>query len=124
MRAWLRSSPITFPCAVALALIAWWTAADGGFGVTQWAPGLIVTLALLAAAAITVPNGWGDVPRPVLLAVALLGAYVLWSFCSVAWAGDPGEAWLGATRTLLYLAVFCLFALWPQHPRLSELLLT
>ncbi len=119
---WLRLAPVTIPCTVALGLIAWWTADDGGFGVTQWAPGMVVLLALLGATFIVVPNGWGDVPRATRIAAGLLAGYVLWSYASIAWADDPGEAWTGATRTLLYLVVFCLFALWPQNGRTAEVL--
>jgi Flp pilus assembly protein TadD len=35
----------------------------------------------------------------------------------------PGDAWEGADRTLLYLLVFALFALWPQQGRSAALLL-
>ena len=32
------------------------------------------------------------------------------------WAHDQGIAWEGANRTLLYLVVFALLALWPLRP--------
>ena len=45
------------------------------------------------------------------------------SFLSILWAGVAGDAWEGANRTLLYLLVFALFALWPQRARSAALLL-
>jgi hypothetical protein len=49
----------------------------------------------------------------VLVAVGLLFAYALWSYASIAWADDKGTAVDGAGRTLMYAAVFALFALRP-----------
>jgi len=48
---------------------------------------------------------------------------VLWSYASVLWAGDPGAAWTGANRTLVYLVAFALFALWPQRGRTGAMAL-
>ena len=110
----LRAAPIAGPCLGVVALLAWWWADRTGFPVDLWAPGLLIALALLAVALVIVPNAWGAVPAPVVLAVALLAAFTAWSYASVLWAEDPGQAFEGATRTLLYLVVFALFALWPQ----------
>lgn len=110
-----RVAPITGPCLGVVALLGWWTADRTGFAVGLWAPGLLIALGLLGVAVVVVPNAWGTLPRPVLGAVALLTAYTAWSFLSLAWAADPGAAFEGATRTLLYLVVFALFALWPQR---------
>ncbi len=60
---------------------------------------------------------------PVKLALACLAAYTALSFLSILWAAAPGEAWEGANRTLLYLLVFALFALWPRARRSAALLL-
>lgn len=119
----LRAAPVTVPCLPAVALLAWWAADQGGYAVSAWAPGAIVVLALLAVALVAVPNDWRALPRPVLAAAALLGAYTAWSYASLLWADDRGAAWTGANRTLLYLAIFCLFALWPQRGRTAATLL-
>ncbi len=111
----LRAAPVTLPCGLALALIAWWALDGGGFEVRQWAPGGLLLLGLLAVAVVAAPGAWRDVPRPVGLAAAGLAAYAAWSFASITWADDPGYALEGATRTLVYVVVFCLFALWPQR---------
>ena len=39
------------------------------------------------------------------------------TFLSIAWAEDKGEAWDAANRTLLYLAVYGIFLLWPWRAR-------
>lgn len=111
----LRAAPITLPCAGALALVAWWALDEGGFDVRQWGPGGLVLLGLLAVGVLAAPVQLRALPRPVALAAAGLGAYAAWSFASIAWAADPGYALEGATRTLLYVLAFCLFALWPQR---------
>ena len=111
----LRAAPVTLPCGLALALIAWWALDAGGFEVRQWAPGGLALLGLLSVAVVAAPNRWRELPRPVALAAAGLVGYAAWSFASIAWAADRGYALEGATRTLVYVMVFCLFALWPQR---------
>ncbi|MCW3011315.1 MAG: hypothetical protein JWO90_1719, partial [Solirubrobacterales bacterium] len=111
----LRGAPILVPCLAVLPLLAWWAADGAGFAVGAWSPGALLVLGLLAIALVVVPNRWGDVPRSVALAAGLLGAFTAWSYASVGWADDPGAALEGANRTLLYLALFCLFALWHQR---------
>jgi len=111
----LRAAPVTLPCGLALALIAWWALDGGGFEVRQWAPGGLLLLGLLASSIVAAPGAWRGAPRSVALAAAGLAAYAAWSFASIAWADDPGYALEGATRTLVYVVVFCLFALWPQR---------
>ncbi len=63
------------------------------------------------------------VPLPVKIAVGCLAGYTALSFASILWAAVPGDAWEGANRTLLYLLVFALFALWPQRGASAALLL-
>jgi tetratricopeptide (TPR) repeat protein len=113
----LRAAPITVPMMVAVALFLAWVPQDGGQPVTEWVPGALLVLALVALAAVAVPGGWPTAPPLVRAATVLLGAYTAWSFLSIAWADDQGTALEGADRTLLYFAVFALFALWPQRPR-------
>lgn len=91
---------------------------DGGQPLTQWGPGTLGILALLALAVAAVPLGRrASVPAAVRVAVILLVAFTAWSYVSILWADDQGAALEGADRTLLYAAVFALFALWPQTPR-------
>ena len=95
--------------------MAVWAGTEAGYPTTHWYPGALALLGLLVGAAITLRLP--PVPRPVLLAALLLLAFTLWSFASISWADDQGEAWDGANRTLLYLLVFLLFALWQQVDR-------
>jgi hypothetical protein len=104
---------VALPCAVAVAIIGWWALDAGGFAVNLWAPGGLVLLGLVTVAALVLPNRWRELPAPVVVAAGALAAYTAWSAASIAWAADPGAALEGATRTLLYLVAFCLFALWP-----------
>ena len=88
---------------------------DSGFTSLTWYPAALFLVGLLAVLGFVLPLRLRDVPRPLLAAVALLGAFTAWSFLSMLWADAPAEAWDGANRTLLYLLLFCLFALWPQR---------
>jgi tetratricopeptide (TPR) repeat protein len=119
----LRQAPTTLPALVALAGMVVWATDQAGYPLTHWAPGGLVALALLGIAAVAVPLRWSRVPAAVRVAVLCLAGYVVLSFLSILWAGVPGDAWEGASRSLLYLLVFMLFALWRQHGASAALLL-
>jgi len=119
----LRDAPVTVPALAALALFVTWAASQGGYPVTHWAPGGLIVLTLLAIALWSVPLRLRDVPVAVRIAVGCLALYTVWSFLSILWARVPGDAWEGADRTLLYLLVFMLFALWPQRGTSAAFLL-
>ncbi|HEY3960405.1 MAG TPA: O-antigen ligase family protein [Solirubrobacteraceae bacterium] len=123
LRASLSEAPATVPALVAIALFVVWATSQAGYPVTHWAPGGLLVLALLAIGLSFVRLRLTDVPRPVKIALACLAGYTALSFLSILWANVPGDAWEGADRTLLYLLVFALFALWPQHGRSAILLL-
>jgi len=119
----LRASPATVPATVALALFVVWATSQAGYPVTHWAPGALIVLVLLGIALSAVPPRLAEVPRPVLIALGALAAYTAFSYLSILWAGVSGDAWEGANRTLLYLLVFALFALWRQRADSAALLL-
>ncbi|HEY4810063.1 MAG TPA: O-antigen ligase family protein [Solirubrobacteraceae bacterium] len=119
----LRASPATVPALVALALFVVWATSQAGYPVTHWAPGALVVLVLLAIALGAVRVRIAEVPRAVLIALAALAAYTALSYLSILWAANTGDAWEGANRTLLYLLVFALFALWRQRGRSAALML-
>ncbi|HXW59226.1 MAG TPA: O-antigen ligase family protein, partial [Solirubrobacteraceae bacterium] len=119
----LSQAPATVPALVVVALFIVWAASEGGYPVTHWAPGALVVLALLVITFVTVPLSLRSVPVAVLVALACLALYTALSYVSILWAGVPGDAWEGANRTLLYLLVFALFALWPQRGSSAALLL-
>src|SRR5829696_7145517 len=93
---------------VALVLfIAVMGAAHGGYFVSQWAPATLVlaTLALIASLTGVLRGArtpWGNA------ALGLFAAYALWTFASLLWSPNQGDAWVGAGQTLLYMLVFWL----------------
>ena len=93
---------------------------DGGYSPTAWYPAAFVFLVL---AAVVSTSRSGSLPRPLLRAVALLGVFTLWNFLSITWADAKGVAWDGANRTLLFFAVYTLFAVLPWRPRHAALVL-
>jgi tetratricopeptide (TPR) repeat protein len=117
-----RAAPVTVPALAALVLFVVWATDQAGYPVTHWAPGGLIVLALLAIALWSIPLRFGEISIPVRMAVGCLALYTLFSFLSILWAAVPGDAWEGANRTLLYLLVFALFALWPQRGRSAALL--
>jgi hypothetical protein len=108
----LRETPAAVPALAAIVLFFVWATSQAGYPLTHWAPGGLIVLALLAIAVGAVPLRFAEIPVTVKLAVACLAAYTALSFLSILWAAVPGDAWVGANRTLLYLMVFALFALW------------
>ncbi|HSZ14929.1 MAG TPA: O-antigen ligase family protein [Solirubrobacteraceae bacterium] len=119
----LREAPTTVPALAALALFVVWATSQAGYPVTHWAPGALVVLVLLGIALALVRLRVREVPVSVWIAVGALAAYTALSYLSILWAAVPGEAWEGANRTLLYLAVFALFALWRQRSHSAALAL-
>jgi O-Antigen ligase len=104
-----------------VAVFTWWAVHDGGAAPASWYPGALLFLAVFVAAT------WAHVGaapgRPAAWAATALAAFTVWSFLSLAWADARGDAWDGANRTLLYLAVFTLFALVPWRPTEAALFL-
>jgi tetratricopeptide (TPR) repeat protein len=123
LREALRRSPVTVPALGAIALFVIWASSDAGYPVTHWAPGGLILLGLLAITLFTVPLRLGEVGVALRVAVACLALYTALSYLSILWAHVPGDAWEGANRTLLYLLVFSLFALWAQRGATAALLL-
>jgi tetratricopeptide (TPR) repeat protein len=119
----LRETPATVPALAAIVLFVVWATSQAAYPLTHWAPGALIVLALLAIALLAVPLGSAEIPLPVKLACACLAAYTALSFLSILWASAPAEAWEGANRTLLYLLVFALFALWRARGAGAALLL-
>jgi len=82
-------------------------AAQGGYFTSQWAPATLVLAALALIASLTgilrgAGSRWGN------LALGLFAAYTAWTFASLLWAPNRGDAWVGAGQTLLYLLTFWL----------------
>jgi tetratricopeptide (TPR) repeat protein len=107
----LRANPALLPALLVVGVFVALGASEAGFHPTAWYAAALFFLGLLAASllALGLPR---RVPRPVLLALALLAAYTAWSYLSITWASQQGPAWDGANRTAMYLTIFALFALW------------
>jgi tetratricopeptide (TPR) repeat protein len=108
----LRRSPTVLPALGAVALFVLWASDQSGYPLTHWAPGALVVIALLVIALAAVRPRIAQIPRVVKFALAALAAYTVLAYFSILWSRVPGDAWEGANRTLLYLAVFALFACW------------
>src|SRR5919107_3371600 len=93
---------------VALVLfVAVMGAAHGGYFTNQWSPATLVLAALALIASLTgVLRGartqWGNA------ALGLFAAFAVWTFASLLWSLNRGDAWVGAGQTLLYLLTFWL----------------
>ena len=112
----LAANPVLIPALLAIGVLVALGATEAGFHPRHWYAAALFLLGLLGmtVVAIGLPRG---VPRPVLVALALLGAYALWSYISITWASQQGPAWDGANRTAMYAVAFALFALWPFDSR-------
>jgi len=97
----------TLVLVVVVLLASWAGEVNGGYYVSEWAPAALVlaTLAMITSAA-------GLFRTPGLqrstLALSLFAAYTAWTFASILWSANQGDAWLGAGQTLLYLLAFWL----------------
>jgi O-Antigen ligase len=110
------ANPALAPVLLSVVVFVALAASDGGFYATAWYAAALFLLGLLAVTAVVLGRP-GGVPRATLVALGLFAAYTLWTYCSIAWADQQGPAWDGANRTLTYLLVFALFALWPAERR-------
>src|SRR3954447_26065806 len=120
LRAALIRSPVLPLGGVAVATFVWFAASNGGFDATTWYPGALIVLALVGIAVVTIPAA--DVPPVVAIAATALMAYAAWSYLSIGWADQKGDAWDGANRSLLYALAFALFALWRLRGRVAAAL--
>ena len=117
----LRSSPVLLPAAGVLALLLWFAAYDGGYPLLEWAPGGLIALGLVAAAIAAIRRPLSRPSRATLVALACLVAYAAFSYLSMIWAAAPGAALEGGDRTLLYAALFALFACFGLSARAAAL---
>jgi hypothetical protein len=121
----LRATVIRYPAlplaVVAIGTFIWFAAKNGGYDGTTWYPGALIVLALVVIGTTTIPAA--RTPRIVTVALVALLAYAAWSYLSIGWAAQKGDAWDGANRTLLYALSFALFAVWRPRARPAVALL-
>src|SRR4051794_36099827 len=82
------------PVALAVVVTVLVLAQGGGYFVTDWYPGGLVLLGLLAVTLVALRSETQP-SRIVLVAVGLLTMYALWSFLSISWSDQQGLAWDG-----------------------------
>lgn len=86
-------------------LAAWMGNVSGGYFVNQW---VLVAFILIVLVVLVSVAGVLQMPRhrAVVLALGLFTAYTAWTFASILWSANKGDAWIGAGQTLLYLLAF------------------
>src|SRR4051812_46455048 len=126
VRGWLQAlveDPRLAAAAVPISAIALFVVKSGGYESTTFYPVSILLLGLAAVVAINQLRA-GYVPsRPALAAIACFAGYTAWCYASIAWSADQGIAWVGANRTMLYLALFVSCVVLPWRRRTLAALL-
>jgi hypothetical protein len=117
----LSASPIAGIVVLTLGALVVVAASGGGYFPGDWYPAALYTLVLGAMAFLWVPAG-RRAARPVAIACTALAGYAAWSYLSIAWAEQEGDAWDGANRAALYALVFAVCALWPMRARAALVL--
>lgn len=89
----------------AVLLASWMGYAYGGYFVVDWAPVVFILAVLMLVASVTgvigrAPSWWS------VVSTTLLAGYTAWTFISLLWSPNQGDAWYGASMTLFYLLVF------------------
>jgi hypothetical protein len=88
-------------------LATWMGDANGGYSVGRWA--LVAILLAILALIVSIRGALrGTESRWSTAALGLFAAFTLWTFASILWSPNRGDAWLGAGQTLLYLLAFWL----------------
>jgi O-antigen ligase len=111
------------PFALVAAIAALMVERDGGYAVTVWYPSALGVLALGVTLVVAGRETVRRVAYAAAAPVALFAVFVAWGFLTIAWAAVRGDAWDGANRALLYLAVLALLAVWSASRRVLSVLL-
>ncbi len=98
--------------ATGLSIVVAVAAKDGGERPTTWYPAA-VALVLLGATALTINGRVPGLTRWGWTAIVLLAGFTAWSYATIFWSEVKSDAWDGANRGLLYLAIFSLFVVLP-----------
>jgi hypothetical protein len=118
----LRALAPYLPAAFVVGTWIVWAPASGGYFARDWYPGAIAAVGIAGVAALA---GGRLLPasRPARLLLAILAAFVGWSFLSLLWSESPGSTWEAANKLLLYLAMGWTLALLPWTARSALALL-
>lgn len=97
--------PATIALSCVVLFAAWMGNLNGGYFTGDWTLPAFILIGLLlivsAAGALRV-----SIHRAGVLALGLFTAYTAWTFASMLWSSNAGDAWIGAGQTLLYLLAF------------------
>ena len=111
-----RGLPVLVDLVPGLAVLATFVilASDGGgYDTTVWSPATLFVVALIIVQ--FAGGGAWSPSRTAWVAMGALAAFCAWSYLSITWATVRGDAWTGADRTILYLAVFLVMARWARE---------
>jgi O-antigen ligase/polysaccharide polymerase Wzy-like membrane protein len=112
----VAETPAVLLTALGLVAVLVLSASNEGYRATEWYAAALFALGLLVVGVLAIPRA--RLPaRPVRVAAAAMAGYTAWSYLSIAWAHQKGDAWDGANRTAMYAILFALFALWPIRGR-------
>jgi hypothetical protein len=98
------------PAALAFVVFVILGVKDAGYPATVWYPAGLFLVVLLGIATWAWRVPVAALPKTVVASVAFLAALTAWTYLSIAWSDVKGDAWDGANRGLVYLAVYVLFA--------------
>jgi hypothetical protein len=101
--------PGLIPAGLAFLVFVVLGARDAGYPATVWYPSAIFLVALLAVFVWAGRETFARLPRAALGSVVFLALLTVWTYVTIAWSDVKGDAWDGANRGLLYLAVYVLF---------------
>lgn len=112
LKKWLWSSERAISTATLVfvsLMVSWLGYAYGGYFVGDWALVAFALAALMAVAALAGLLG-GARSMWSTAAIGLFVGYAAWTFASISWSPDRGDAWYGSGLTLLYLLAFWVVA--------------
>jgi O-antigen ligase/polysaccharide polymerase Wzy-like membrane protein len=103
--------PGLIPAGLAFLVFVVLGAKDAGYPATVWYPSAMFLVALLAVSVWAGRSTFAGLPRADLASVLFLALLTVWTYVTIGWSDVKGDAWDGANRGLLYLAVYVLFLL-------------
>ncbi len=101
----LKRLALTLALAAIVLLATWMGGANGGYFLSEWAPVAILLAALILVGSLTGALS-GANSRMSNAAVCLFAGYTGWTFASMLWSANRGDAWVGAGQSTLYLLAF------------------
>jgi tetratricopeptide (TPR) repeat protein len=111
------------PGLLLVVLLLAWASEGGGYAATDWYPGALFLLGLLAVMALADGGTFAKAARSNAIAVGIFAAFAAWSLLSILWANAKDDAWDGGNRVFMYLIVFAIVGLVPATPHRSAVVL-